>query len=113
MTEIFKIVCEGENCNNEIEIVSPATLSCNKCGCGNHKFPVEMEFKCFYGHKHTGRVSKVCKECINVERTMYRTFVAKKKVEKKQEEKKSAAPKKRTAAAKTTTTKSGIKRRKK
>jgi hypothetical protein len=33
-----------------------------------------MEIKCFYGHIQIGREAKPCKECINTERTMYRTF---------------------------------------
>ena len=46
---IFKMVCE--DCGNVVEITSPATLSCNACGCGRHKFPFKMEFECFYKHK--------------------------------------------------------------
>ena len=102
--EIFAATCE--ECGNELEIVSPATLSCNVCGCGSHRFPTTMEFECFYKHKQVGNVSKVCSECINVERTMYRTFKRKQKAEVAK--KKPAAPRKRPA---TKTTKSGIKRR--
>ncbi len=70
--ETFEIICN--DCGNRVEVVSPSTLTCNKCGCGTHRFHRDMEIKCFYGHIQIGRESKPCKECINTERTMYRTF---------------------------------------
>ena len=100
--ETFEIICS--DCDNRVEVVSPSTLTCNECGCGTHKFHRDMEIKCFYGHTQIGREAKPCKECINTERSMYRTF----KRAKGGDPEIADDPKSRTKAK---TTKTGIKRR--
>ena len=101
--ETFEIICS--DCDNRVEVVSPSTLTCNSCGCGTHRFAKEMEIKCFYGHIQIGREAKPCKECINTERTMYRTF----KRAKGSDPEITGDPKPRTRTKPKTT---GIKRRK-
>ena len=107
MTELYAIKCS--DCNFETEVVSPATLTCTKCGCGTQIFKKTMKFKCFYGHEHVGKKSNpLCKECINVERTMYRLFEPSKHIG--DEENRMPVDKK---VEKTVVkTKSGLKRRK-
>ena len=113
MSEIFEIICE--DCGNQVEIISPATLTCTKCGCGTHKFPTEMDFECFYKHKRRATVSAPCKECMNVERTMWRRFERVKSKSADPSHKKAEPQQKKPVEvkSKTTTTKTGIKRRKK
>ena len=119
MNEIYEMVCD--DCGNKVPIVSPATLSCQKCGCGTHTFKQTMIFECFYGHKHVGKKSNpLCSECLNVERTMWRKFRPSQQIgdeenrmpETKKVESKVVEPKK-ARKKKVVKTKSGIKKRKK
>lgn len=115
MNEIFLAECE--DCGDKIEVISPATFTCNKCGCGTFKFKQTMVFECFHKHIHVGKKTNPnCEKCLNAERTMWRTFKLSRQIgdgtnrmpEDKKVEKKVIRRKK-----KATVTKSGLKRRKK
>jgi hypothetical protein len=68
-----------------------------------------MKFKCFYGHEHVGKKSSPnCKKCLNVERTMYRTFEPSKQIG----DEANRMPVVDKVESKVVKTKSGIKRRK-
>ncbi len=107
MSETYRIKCR--DCGNELDIISPATLSCNKCGCGTHIFEQTMKFTCFYKHEQVGKKSAPCMKCINVERTMWRNFAPSKHIG----DEANRMPETKTIGSKTVKTKSGIKRRKK
>lgn len=79
MTESYKVKCD--HCDTEMQVTSPASLSCNNCGGGKLWFEKTMVFKCIRGHVYQGKCSNdACEECIHNERTAYRTFELSKQV---------------------------------
>lgn len=63
------------DCGNEFLIGSPATMVCQKCGCGTLVFEQKMRFKCFKGHEYISEVSNPqCDKCYGDKRNVYRTF---------------------------------------